>query len=229
MITWEPWNPADGSVNQPKYALSTIIAGTWDAYITRWATEIKQWGRPLLLRFAHEMNGTWYPWAEGVNGNTAGQYVAAWRHVHDIFTRVGTNNVSWVWSPNTIADGSPSLAELYPGDAYTDWVAVDGYNWGTTASWSSWQSFPEAFGPTLAALRQLSRHPIMIGETASTEAGGNKAQWIQGFFTALAANPDIRAFVWFNIDKETDWRIESSAAATTAFAQGVAAARYQAG
>ncbi len=43
----------------------------------------------------------------------------------------------------------------------------------------------------------------------------------------LSANPDIRAFVWFNFNKETDWRIESSSAARTAFAAGVADPRYR--
>ena len=37
------------------------------------------------LRPMHEMNGNWYPWAEGVNGNVAGDYVNAWRHVRAIF------------------------------------------------------------------------------------------------------------------------------------------------
>ena len=46
------------------------------------------------------MNGNWFAWMEGVNGNQPGEYVAAWRHVHDIFTAVGATNVSWVWCPN---------------------------------------------------------------------------------------------------------------------------------
>jgi len=33
------------------------------------------------------MNGKWQPWSIGVNGNTAAQYVTAWRHAHDIFRR----------------------------------------------------------------------------------------------------------------------------------------------
>jgi hypothetical protein len=62
---------------------------------------------------------------------------------------------------------------------------------------------------------------MMLGEFASAEAGGDKAAWI----TAAAADlrsPDfanIRAFVWFNYLKETDWRVESSAASVAAFQQ----------
>lgn len=228
MITWEPWDPANGTANQPSYSLAQIAGGAYDAYISRWAGEIKAWGRPLRLRFAHEMNGNWYPWSSGVNGNTASQYVAAWRHVHDLFAAAGTTNVTWLWTPNVV-DGMAPIAPLYPGDAYVDWVGVDGYNWGTTQSWSAWQSFSQVFGSSLSALRQLTARPIVIGETASTETGGSKAAWISDFFSQLKANADIKAFIWFDLSKETDWRIESSAAAQQAFRTGISDARYRAG
>lgn len=227
MVTWEPWDPANGTATQPAYSLSAIVNGNYDSYITRWASEIKAWGKPLWLRFAHEMNGNWYPWGAGVNGNTPAEYVAAWRHVHDLFQQVGATNVSWVWTPNVLMDSTPTIASLYPGDAYVNMIGVDGYNWGTSQSWgSTWQTPSQVFGPTVAALEQLSTRPIMIGETASTEVGGNKATWISQFFSYLASNPRIKAFVWFNLDKETDWRIESSPTAQSAFVAGVANARY---
>ncbi|MEY2468933.1 MAG: hypothetical protein QOF21_1631 [Actinomycetota bacterium] len=225
MLTWEPWQP-NGVVNQPNYSLAKIAGGSFDAYLTRWANQIKTWNHPLWLRFAHEMNGDWYPWAEGLNGNSAGSYVAAWRHVHDVFANAGVTNVTWVWTPNVLIPGRPSFASLYPGDSYVDWVGLDGYNWGTSASWSGWQSPSDVMGTTLANLRQVSSRPIVIGETASTEVGGNKAQWIQQFFSMLAANPDVKAFLWFNLNKENDWRIESSPSAQAAFAAGVADSRF---
>ena len=228
MITWEPWDPANGTANQPTYSLANIAGGAFDTYIRRWAGEIQAWGRPLRLRFAHEMNGDWYPWGSNVNGNTAAQYVAAWRHVHDLFAAAGATNVTWLWTPNVV-DGMAPIGPLYPGDAYVDWVGVDGYNWGTTKSWSAWGGFNQVFGSSLSALRQLTARPIVIGETASTEVGGSKAVWIQDFFTQLRANPDIVAFIWFNLNKETDWRIESSTAANDAFRVGVADARYVSG
>ena len=48
--------------------------------------QAQEWGHPFFLRFDWEMNGFWFPWSEGVNGNKPGEFVAAWRHVHDIFT-----------------------------------------------------------------------------------------------------------------------------------------------
>jgi len=77
------------------------------------------------------MNGNWYPWSEQVNGNHPSQFVQAWQHVHDIFTKLGVTNVTWVWSPNVEYGGSIPLSELYPGSNYVDWVGIDGYNWST--------------------------------------------------------------------------------------------------
>jgi hypothetical protein len=37
----------------------------------------RAWAKPFYLRFAHEMNGKWQPWAPGANGNAAAQYVTA--------------------------------------------------------------------------------------------------------------------------------------------------------
>lgn len=222
VVTWEPWDSTLGGANQPRYALNRITAGAYDAYIRSWAAAAAAWGHPLFVRFAHEMNGNWYPWAEGVNGNRKGDFVRAWRHVHDIVLRAGARNVSWIWSVNRDYTGSTPLAGLYPGDAYVDWEGVDVYNGGTAVAMGGWLSFSQAFDPTYNDLRSFSAKPLLISETASAEAGGSKAAWINGFFAALHADPAIRGFCWFNFVKETDWRIESSLAAQSAFATGLA-------
>jgi hypothetical protein len=229
-LAWEPWDATNGSVDQPAYSLANIASGAFDQYVSAWAQEIKAWGNPLWLEFAPEMNGNWYPWGDGVNGNTPAEYIAAYRHVHDLFTAAGVTNVVWVWTTNVTSDGATPISAFYPGDAYVNMVGVDGYNWGTTQSWGSvWQSPTQVFGPTLADLEKLTTRPIVIAETASTEQGGNKAQWVRQFFSLLAATPVIKAFVWFNFNKETDWQIESSSTARAAFATGVANSRYLAG
>jgi hypothetical protein len=173
------------------------------------------------------MNGDWTPWSAGVNGNSAADYVRAWRHLHDVFGRAGAVNVSWVWSPNVVFHGSSPLRKLYPGDAYVDWIGIDGYNWGTTRPGGGWMGFERLFGPTLRQVRRLAHKPLMLSEVASAERGGDKAAWISGFFRGLNRNPDVLAFVWFDFAKETDWRFTSSAAARGAFARGVAAGRYR--
>ena len=60
------------------------------AHSERWARQVAAYKGPVLLRFAQEMNGRWYPWSESTNGNHRGEFVRAWRHVHAIFDRAGS-------------------------------------------------------------------------------------------------------------------------------------------
>jgi glycosyl hydrolase family 26 len=227
LVTWDPWDPTLGA-NQPSYALQNIINGNFDTYIVKWAQASKAWGHPYFLRFAHEMNGNWNPWSEQVNGNKAGQFVLAWRHVHAIFTAQGVTNVTWVWSPNIDFSNSTPLSELYPGDAYVDWGAIDGYNWGNVGAWHVWESFSTLFQQTYQEMLAITSKPLMIGEMASTEQAGNKAAWITDAYTAQIPHyfSRIKAVIWFDQDKETDWRIESSFAAQNAFTTAIQSGMY---
>ena len=227
LVTWEPWLYTNG-VNQPAYSLQNIINGAFDSYLTQWARDSKAWGYPYFLRFAHEMNGNWYSWSEQANGNHPGDYARAWRHIHDLFATNGVTNVTWVWSPNISYSGSLPLAELYPGNAYVDWIGIDGYNWGSLTG-HHWQTFAEVFQPTYQQVLALATgKPLMIAETACTEVGGNKAAWISDALIRQLPRffPEIKAVIWFNENKETDWRIESSPAAQAAFASAIASNTY---
>jgi beta-mannanase len=219
-ITWEPWDPSAGT-RQPQYSLARIASGGHDAYLHRWARQIRNYRGTVRLRFAHEMNGNWYPWSEQVNGNATGSFVAAWRHVRNLFAADGVRNVTWIWSPNVPYTGSTHLSRLYPGDRYVDAVALDGYNWSTLLPWTTRQTFWETFGPGVRQVRALTTRPLFIGEVASTEIGGGKADWVQDMFATLAAHPEISGFTWFDWNKETDWRIDSSATSLSSFATGL--------
>ena len=223
LLTWEPW-AWGGGTEQPAYALSRITAGDFDPYLRQWGTALAAWGHPVMLRFGHEMNGNWYPWAEAVNGNASGDYTAAWRHVHDVVAATGAANITWVWSPNVPFYGSVPLDGLYPGAAYVDAVALDGYNWGTSTAGSSWTSPSELFSAGLADLRRLAAgKQVLVTETSSAEQGGSKADWNAALIGYLAAQPDVTAVVWFDFNKETDWRINSSPTSSAALASALAA------
>ena len=219
-LVWEPWDPAAG-LEQPAYSLDAIASGAHDAYLSRWARQVKSWGQPLVIRFAHEMNGDWYPWAAGVNGNTAADHRAAWRHVVSVFTRARVKNVTWLWTANVPYPGSTPLSQLYPGDSYVGRVGLDGYNWGTTQSWSTWQSFGEVFGPGVAELDALTARPLHVTETGAPEgAGGDKAAWVTDMWAWLDAHPEVSGLTWFSLAKEADWRVDSSEASLAAYAAG---------
>ena len=132
--------------------------------------------------------------------------------------------MSWVWSPNLPYTGSTPLAGLYPGAMYVDAVALDGYNWGTSAGWSTWQTPAALFDTELAQLRALAPgKQIIIAETSSSEAGGSKSKWNTAPVTYLATQPDVTDFVWFHFLKEADRRTNSSTTSTTTLTKALAA------
>lgn len=221
VITWEPWQPSAG-VDQPEYSLDAITAGMHDAYVTTWAKQVKAYGKPVVLRFAHEMNGSWYPWAAGVNGNSAADYVAAWKHVTGVFARQKVTNVTWSWSPNVPYPGSTALSSLYPGDRNVGIVALDGYNWAGQLPGTTWTSFRDVFAQGQQELAALTSKPVHVGEVGAPETGGDKAQWVRDMFAFLATKPGIAGFTWFSHLKEADWRINSSQASFDAFRTGLA-------
>src|SRR4051794_3441551 len=230
MITWLP------SGDDPtRYSLLSIINGAHDPYIHHFAQQAAAWGHPFFLRFAHEMNGNWYGWSAGKNGNTPEQYAAAWRHVHDIFQAEGANQyATWVWSPN-IDVGAPytpvPMQQFYPGDQYVDWTALDGYNWGYAPAW---QSFSEVFGKSYQILAALSAKPIMIGEMAAADNDGtrlngvDKGSWIRDAYLNAIPNsyPRIQGVIWFNEQKERLWPVSSSQGALNAYREVVASSGW---
>ncbi len=70
-----------------------------------------------------------------------------------------------------------------------------------------------------ATTGRSSRVPIQLAETATAEKGGSKAQWIRDMWAYLATRPYVTSMIWFNLVKETNWRIDSSPSAERAFAR----------
>lgn len=218
MITWEPWDPAAG-VDQPAYRLATIARGDFDAYINSWAYRLAAYGGPVWLRFAHEMNAPWYPWGVTVNQNSAADYLAVWHHIRGRFQEAGATNVKWIWCVDATTRGELSFAALYPGDDTVDWIALDGYNWGTSMSNTTWRPLVDIFSDAYEEIAGLGARPLMIAEVASAERGGNKATWIgEGFALLPMRFPRIEVVCWFNEQHAvTDWRVESSLHSLSAF------------
>ena len=249
LVTWEFMPGASTRVSDYEgRVLEAILDGNYDDYIDSWANGMRDFGKPVLLRFGHEMNGDWYPWSGIANGGggTNGygdpnladgpeRFVDTYRYIHDRFRENGAENVLWVWCPNAPFDTMAralgdwnNAAAYYPGDAYVDWLCFDGYNWGASAFGqqfnATWTSFDQIFASSYAELQAISpEKPILIGEFSSTEEGGDKAAWITDTFDSIRTRyPQIRALVWFHTSKETDWRINSSEAALEAYRNAVA-------
>lgn len=219
MITWT-FEIENENINYPN--LSNVINGDFDSYIRTWAQAAKDWGHPFFVRLMHEFNGGWTPYCEGVNGNTQGQFVQAWRHVVDIFKSIGVTNVNWVWSPNVLISKASKLSNLYPGDAYVDWTGMDGYNWGNT------QSFDKTFGQAYNDILSITpTKPLMIAEVGCFDSG-YKVTFFNDMFNKLPNNyPNIKAMVyWEGTGLDVSNIVESNPNALNAFKQGIASSYY---
>lgn len=193
-----------------------ILDGSFDQLIARNARRLRRLGRPVLLRWAWEMNGDWYAWSAARNGDDASGYVRSWRRLHDIFRTEGAGNVSWVWSPNWNNTPDVSwnkMAGYYPGDRYVDWVGVSGYNLR--------RETPQTmFGPIYAAY--TGRKPLMIAEIGAKDRGGStKADWIKLFAAWCRQMPGVGAVTWFDTDTHPSyhekWRIDTDPESLAAY------------
>jgi hypothetical protein len=118
-------------------------------------------GVPTLVRFAHEMNGSWYRW-----GQDPVAYIAAFRTVAAAI-HARAPGVGVLWAPNTglgypfkggayeapsgsseahtldtTGDGKLSAADdpyapYWPGDDAVDWVGMSVYHFGNTYPWGA--------------------------------------------------------------------------------------------
>ena len=108
IIYWQPTNPSDPGAGRFE-RFRRIAEGNHDAYIRRWARAAKKYGGPVIVRFAHEMNGNWFPWSLLNFDNDPAAFQTAWRHIVGIFRNVGATNVAFLVQP------LPALPQLQPG------------------------------------------------------------------------------------------------------------------
>ncbi|MFB7286345.1 glycoside hydrolase family 26 protein [Actinacidiphila glaucinigra] len=209
LMSWEPFH----------ISLADIAAGEDDDYIKEYATAVRKLNLPVVLDFADEFNGNWENW--GTKHVTAAEFVAAWRHIHDVFADVGAANAIWAWSPNVINPVQQvKLKPYYPGDGYVDWVGMIGY-----FTLQSDNAFDSIFGPTMRQVRTFSKKPFIIVETAA-EPGERRRADVRNLFEGVAADDDLLGFVWFDYRKRADWRLKVSPLALAEFKRLAADDRF---
>lgn len=214
----------DGSVETLDEYLADFAAGTCKV--------ARSTNQPILVRVLHEMNGGWFAWGigyrdeSGAYPNTDHTYREAFAKIHDAFHNRCGSRVKLVWAVNHYSEGPrTSYAGTYPGDDVVDFVGIDGYNWGSRAPWG-WQDFDTIFHDAYCSVTLVSPKPVLIAETASTEAGGDKGQWITRLFDKAEEYDRIRGIVYFNDAKQEnevsggmDWPLESSPKALQAYSE----------
>ncbi len=91
-----------------------------DEYLRKFARRAGEFGVPIFLRFASEMNGDWCAYS----GDTD-LYIEKWRLVHKVMEEEAPN-VAMVWTVFT--NPQHNILSYYPGDDYVDWVGVNVYS-----------------------------------------------------------------------------------------------------
>lgn len=201
MITWEPFDKK----NKRRNILPDIISGVYDKHIQDFATQAKSFGKPLIVRFGHEMNGNWYPWSGMNNGTSPDNYIAAFRRIRSFFKQQGVGNVIFAFAVNNEdipAEPWNRFENYYPGADYVDLVVVDAYNWGT-----------HPVSPKRLLMKSYERliknfpsKPLMIGEIGTGSLHVDKAIWIKELFGLLEHRfSAIKGLIWFDVIKEEDW------------------------
>ena len=200
-------------INPYGVSLAAVASGQYDSYLSAYAEAVRSYHHQVILSFGHEMNGNWYPWAHTHASPAA--FVAAWRHIVTLFRQLGARNVTWLWTVNIIdeAGNIPSPDPWWPGSAYVTWVGIDGYYYSPSVTFAS------LFGPTITTVRELTRDPILIAETAVAPAAGQSTK-IPDLFAGVRLY-GLLGFVWFEVN---NYRL-SSPGAVAAFHQGAEAYR----
>jgi mannan endo-1,4-beta-mannosidase len=193
-------------------SMAAIAAGKYDAYLDQFADAVVDYGHPVIIGFAHEPDGDWYPW--GAPNVTPATWTAAWKHVVDVFRSQGADNVTWLWTVNSQGPEADMAAAWWPGPGYVTWIGVDGYfaNPGDT--------FASVFGPILSVVSGFDK-PVLISETAVGPGTHHQVLGINDLFAGLRAKR-LLGLIWFDQDQDSgefhqDWRLEGSRAATAAF------------
>jgi glycosyl hydrolase family 26 len=196
LVSWEPWKPVPtwrGLIAQFRpqlgYRNADIVNGSQDRYIHRFARSLASFDGIVYLRYAHEMNGVWYPWSHDWNN-----YRRAWRHVVTLFRRAGAGNVRFVWSVNPslyvpLGGWAHGLRRYWPGNRYVDVVGSTMIDFGGRKNYSV-----RRFAPRLRALHRIYRKPLMITEANTQYA--HRVQWLRNLRRMLRDMPWIRSVAW---------------------------------
>ncbi len=211
------------------YTEAQMTNGSLDSYITLFADQARAYGYPVILAPWPEMNGDWNDWGGTVGADSAQGFIAMWQHVHNIFTATGETNVKWAWDVNNESYPSTpgnAAAVYWPGSSYVDYVAVDGFNFGSNSSSSQWRTFAQVFPPSLMTQLASYNKPLYILSTGAM-AGPDKASWITDGFGTRSATfiknyPLVSGWVWFNQNgADGNWLVNSDPNSLTAFRQAI--------
>jgi beta-mannanase len=133
---------------------------------------------------------------------TPAQFVAAWRHIHGVFAKMGVHNVLWVWTTEGYLPHEQTIAAMYPGNAYVDWIGYDPYNYYNCHQ-ANWQSFAQTVQPFYQWLttQPFGAKPVMLaeyGSAADPRQPNREAAWYRNIVPVIRNMPRLKALIQWN-------------------------------
>jgi mannan endo-1,4-beta-mannosidase len=226
LVSWEPWATVPVSLGvqaqakaQPGYRNIDIARGVQDRYMLRFARSAAAFPGTVYLRYAHEMNGYWYPWSRGARA-----YRWAWQRVVRLFDAAGADNVRFIWSVNANLYEPASvwlrnMRRYWPGRRYVDYVGTTMIDFGGDKDYTV-----SDFAPRLRTLHEQFGKPLVLTET-NTEFNG-RLEWLSDLRRMLGKMPWIRAVMWSQLlsrgnahrgtGGNVDWDVQTDPSAAAA-------------
>ena len=211
MVSLEPF-PASDRPQGGHQLLQDMQAGVYDARIDAIVTELRQSERPVLLRFAHEMDAQGlYPWSY-VDGR---KYVALYRYVHRRALALGASNILWVWSPQ----GRNNADQFWPGRRQVDLIGVSLYASKLFSADRQLASFQSLLNQRLWLSKRFGK-PMIATEVGVSGDGSEQKLWIGQALSSLNQYPDLRGFFYYQAQQpdfmpiasgHEDWRLPPAA------------------
>lgn len=184
-IELEPWF---STTSWPSF--TGITAGASDSFLQSMGSSIASFGHDVMVTYAHEQNGSWYPWGNGgPQGITPAQWVAGWKHVHDTINSTAGGHAKWVWAPNNADVGS--VVPYYPGDSFVDIAAYDGYIQNNSQTFANFQQ------QTVNQIKSVTSKQIWNSECGLNPVDGNQPTAIRAFIKAMH-DAGLSGFMWWN-------------------------------
>ncbi len=206
LVHMEPWHQS----------MAAIAAGNSDRYLRRFAAAVRHYGGHVIISFAPEADGRWYPW--GWRHASPAQWVAAWRHVVEVFRRSGATNVTWLWVMSGNGHAMARVRNWWPGPRYVDWVGIDGYYVRPA------DTFGTVIGKAVRNIRKFTGKPVLLSEVGIGPRAGQAAK-IHGLFAGIRRD-HLLGLLYFDANQHRgpyhqDWRLDDHPAAVAAFRAGV--------
>jgi len=199
-----------------------IARGEFDRSLLAQARGIALLKAPVLVTFEQEAD---QKEKLGVAGN-AHDFVAAWRHLHELYRSVGASNAVWTWVMTGYPENITDAGSLWPGNDVVDWISWNVYNQSGCKDGfvdaNKISSFEDQLRPFYDFIQQRgpalgidASKPMMISETGSVTYAASPeltADWYAAIPSTLDRYPQVKGVtLWNSVSEPCDYVFDGNA------------------